>query len=149
MQDIGSSNSDSWTFFLLFFIVVSCVKNVVWSLHSVVYIDCFRTILRNNVRGKQRRRAITISLQWKVVLPSTSRKYLTLHGTSDCKTALDGGCLKPGGTPTWKGQGCSLSRIQIKGFWSHLGCWWRNVTKFSCQIILQGALQEIIRNALI
>ena len=44
---------------------VSCVKNVVWSLQSVVYIDCFRTISRSNVRGKQRRRAITIFLQWK------------------------------------------------------------------------------------
>ena len=31
-----------------------------------------------------------------------------------------------------------------KAFWSHLGCWWRNVTIISCQSTLYGALEEII-----
>ena len=34
---------------------VPCVKTIVWSLKSFVYIDCFCTISRNNVREKQRR----------------------------------------------------------------------------------------------
>ena len=34
--------------------------------------------------------------------------------------------------------------VTNQGFWSNLGCRWRNATIFSCQIILQGTVEEII-----
>ena len=50
----------------------------------------------------------------KIVIPSTSRKYLIQHAASDCKTALDSGCFKWVGNSYMKGQECSSSQVQIK-----------------------------------
>ena len=50
----------------------------------------------------------------KIVILSTYRKkIITWHAVSDCKMALEGGCLKPGGTIIWKSRGYWLSRVQI------------------------------------
>ena len=53
------------------------------------------------------------------------------------------GRLKRGGTPRRKGRGCSSSRVQIKDSGLTWGVDDETVAILSCQIILQGSLEEI------
>ena len=125
---------------------VSCVKKIVSSLLSFVYDDCFRI---HNIalvsEGKTTETPWIESLRKNhKYFPYNEKSRYTFHlskitDLTRCQRLWNGLrwlMFETREDSYMKRSGMLVVSGTNQGFWSPLGCWWRNVIIFSCQSIL-------------